>query len=355
MSVIRQSLTCLVTGICVCLGGQTATAEYSYQAPTGGEIKYQLTGEGFYSKKSFDEEIELEESIKGGSLAFNWYRTPRFEHPDVPFGFIPYNYRSSQFQVAGFYSKEDFTVTYGGGLTDTFGVKNYGLVLSQVQYAQSGFFSIAELQAQGIDGPQFRHSLAVFTARALIGGQNERVRGGAGLGVENQAENLIDAVRSGEESFSIIYVPLLFEITPSQFFRIAVLPEYAIPENGPSSYELPVDISGMLPENWIELRFRWTLADEEQGFASHKFNVQARKHFMQSSIFSELELSFFGRDQDRSTTFIGGGFDYVSRYSSQPIAFGALVGYQSESDYPTKNDNFAGFVLRGSISLFLRD
>jgi len=259
------------------------------------------------------------------TVGYRRYFNRRYTHPEVPFGYVPYNYRNSYLECVAVIAQDKSERTpvrisrwhtVGGTGSNTYGAFRIALV----NHTRRIFYR-GELQIAGD-----------FGSRDL-----GDYRASLGVGLENAVAKLgLDAVITvhtrGSHTNTALGSRTSLEYTPTPYVRVATTPTWLLDWGAPDIWELsaPVSVAVMIPSLWLEIEpyFRYHRVSSGRWGSDEEYvaSLTVRDYFSSSSVYGRIRYSKI-EDEQGWYGFHGGG-DYVFGKS---LMVAAEYGYNLEN------------------------
>lgn len=328
-----------------------------------------------YEERSYDRgpdsdgsSLDVLSDTLHGALGYRHYFNARFTDPDVPFAFVPYNYRSNTLEGAFEVARSKFTLKSQRTSAESGCSRRWYRLGTQTVHHFETFFvagSIAysrwldacdesETAKVGSYGGLCQEACGSRDVRATFGGGwlDEKAKVGAKLRVgrlyDQQATELSDQSFVGVTPFA--------EVTPSPYFRFAASITLwdAVSHGDYWEMRIPAAVSIVFPEHWWELGLEgWYWLNEREAEVLGVSGV-VRKYLGDGSIhvsaaYANRQTEEEGLEPEAQNWRFGLGGDLVLQSRLQ-----LSVGYSLETGDPVIrfNKGHWGHTVQAVVRVF---
>ncbi len=276
-------------------------------------------------------------------LTFRHYFNTRYQHPIVPFSFIPYNYRSDYIEFSAGLSDINYEFHE---LDDPGLMGNYKDSKSHEFFSLNGLYHLekvffggnlaySNLTIDDVDSDEYSDKLFAFGGS--VGYHNTMAKLGLNLQYSNISRNRTYAL---EDNNSVSINPFI-EYLPTPTMLISAGFNYLSKssEDDNDEYAIPVQVKYVTLDDWWEFIFSFSYNDEKDGLNILDLSLEINKMFLDASVF--IKPQYIRRTRE----------DTEGEYKTTRIHFGGTHAFMSRHVMLT----VSGFYGFGDSSFMFPD
>ncbi|MBN2227454.1 MAG: hypothetical protein JW763_08820 [candidate division Zixibacteria bacterium] len=259
---------------------------------------------------------ERTEDTLAAVATYRFYLKPRYQHPNVPFAFIPYNYRNNIVDIAGAFINDDYTLIDKGDLPfhSELGFKAKVLGINTLYYFNrifvGGGLRYMRQTRDDLESDDWCNRTVILSGS--FGFYNPQNR----TGITIQFHDLSYDRSRGDEDMQFIRLSPFIEYLPTPEILLGANLDYYF-ESGESDYfetKFPIWAKYIMTEYWWEFIASLSYYNDYEDIHEYDFQVSARKYIHDISV--HVMYGYFRRTIDA----MSGGFEYIKTQTGADIA-----------------------------------
>jgi len=291
------------------------------------------------------------------AASYRFYLKPRYQHPDVPFAFIPYNYRSNFLDIAAARVNDEYTYDDKGDYPN-YSKLEYNARLFSVNTLYyfdrvfvGGGLDYTYQTRDDFESDDWLNQAVILSG--TFGFHNPRHR----IGMNIQFHDLSYDRSYKDDDAQFFRLKPFVEYLPTPKILLGIGLDYFLETGSNSSYyelKIPLLAKYIMTEHWWEFVASFSYYNNENDINEYDLQVGIRKFFHDISV--HLLSGYFRRTND----FASGAFEYVKVQAGADIALcnrTILLGtsgyyHSGESSFVDPAPDYDNYGINGGLHLF---